>query len=1055
MTHKKAIKSKIFTLFFSLIMCFAFIPSIAMASPTNTVYAADETEIDTLGVAFRKVDVGDTLDAAFDFENETNKTLKVPAGANYTATLVFVSKNGQTTTLWKKDSASFSWSRVENQLIEQKVAYCIRVRFAPKENYKLSRDADVLKRHMKVLGAELGKGKDIELWDSAGQNLITTAIEMDFLISRGMKYIGYPQYITPRINEKVSGKIATEYTDTGIWISGAPGPYTYKKKIAPIGMEIQTSNVFDESNCYYQIIAKNAMDGGTMYITATAADGQTCDIPVTIAAVSGGHEHTWVEKIEKIDFDHHGYTKCTDPDCPGVAPAFDKGSHYASHEFVGGCTASCTTCGNLGNPDAKHNFTAVASDDDANCHVFKCACGEFEKDASGNVKKEVHSGGEQTCLSGAQCDVCGKEYLAATGHKFEFRSFRNNDGTYTHLGFCKYCGIEDVTLRHSPTGGVATCQARAKCDYSHNGDVCGCEYGSFVPHTFENGVCKQCHSDKIIRKIELDIPNYSVGMTYKRFFDPKVVKGNIIGRGESWYKATRDRDLNETLCNPNDYNEKIIEHNSVMVYVFSPQTNCEFPANLDELTISLTHGELFKKEIMSSGDLRICVLLRVDSDVQSIKLDIPQPLAGCDPNDFIITEKNGLQVTLSNWKNLIDGKFYLNLQTNVDVTVKAPDGKKFPYYNTEYYLNNILEKWLCDLEISSGNLIKMVKNAESTEITMTISLNAVIECPHETVVLEAGRPATCTEDGIKDKYVCTVCGKAFFDAARTMEWYAAGEIIPKEHLVIRHDATPCSDGKDGNIVYFECQREECGKLFADAACSSEITLAQTVIHDFKTEWSSNNENHYHECKNCDAKKNIEAHVFGEWIKEVAPTVDDFGIMAHKDCMVCGKHFDKDGNEITDLRIAKIGTYNVVINGESEFYADGESVTVTAEDKEGKIFKGWQDESGKIISTDKSYTFTVTRKMTLTAVYEDVIPAKKGLSGGAIAGIVIGSVLLAGIGGFAIFWFAVKKKTFADLSVVLKKGFTAMCNGIKTACRAIGNFFKTLGAKIKSLFTKKK
>ena len=42
------------------------------------------------------------------------------------------------------------------------------------------------------------------------------------------------------------------------------------------------------------------------------------------------------------------------------------------------------------------------------------------------------------------------------------------------------------------------------------------------------------------------------------------------------------------------------------------------------------------------------------------------------------------------------------------------------------------------------------------------------------------------------------------------------------------------------------------------------------------------------------------------------------------------------------------------------------------------------------------------------------PAKKdGLSGGAIAGIVIGSVLLAVIGGFAIFWFAVKKKTFTD------------------------------------------
>lgn len=136
------------------------------------------------------------------------------------------------------------------------------------------------------------------------------------------------------------------------------------------------------------------------------------------------------------------------------------------------------------------------------------------------------------------------------------------------------------------------------------------------------------------------------------------------------------------------------------------------------------------------------------------------------------------------------------------------------------------------------------------------------------------------------------------------------------------------------------------------------------------------------------------------------------------------------------------------------YKEGDSVTITANDPaEGKVFKGWQDASGKIVSTEKSYTFTVNGETTLTAVYEDessgggeiTPPAKKdGLSGGQIAGIVIGSVLLAGIGGFAIFWFAVKKKTFADLGVALKKGFTA-----------IGNFFKTLGAKIKALFTKKK
>ena len=136
------------------------------------------------------------------------------------------------------------------------------------------------------------------------------------------------------------------------------------------------------------------------------------------------------------------------------------------------------------------------------------------------------------------------------------------------------------------------------------------------------------------------------------------------------------------------------------------------------------------------------------------------------------------------------------------------------------------------------------------------------------------------------------------------------------------------------------------------------------------------------------------------------------------------------------------------------YKQGDEVTVTAnEPAEGKVFKGWQDASGNIVSNEKSYKFTVSAEKTLTAVYEDMTsgggeitpPAKKdGFSGGQIAGIVIGSLLLAGIGGFAIFWFAVKKKTFADLGVALKKGFTA-----------IGNFFKNIGAKIKALFTKKK
>lgn len=1106
MKTNETCKLKLLTIILGFVTaCVMVLIGAAAIVPTGKAHAAD-TVIDTLEVSFKKAGVGDGLVGVFDFEDETAKTLKTPSGANYTATLEAVFRNGQKQTLWTKGSSSFPWSRVENQLVEQKVAYCIRVAFTPKTGYTLSKNQEVIKKKLKVSGAELGKGKDIELWDTAGQNSTTTAIQMDFIISKGMTYVGYEYSVQPVIGVQITGKLCTPYADTGIWIRGAEGPYTYSVKDAPIGMdELLASGGYDESICNYRITAVNAMDGGTIYVTVRAADGQTCEIPLRIEKTEGGHEHKWSD-FGKIDYEHHGYRRCNDPDCPGVCIALDKGSQYARHDFYGDCNASCKTCGELINPDAKHAFSVSPDETDDTCHVYKCVCGEVKKDASGNVVKEKHGGGVQTCTSGAKCEECGHEYLAKTGHKYEFRSFKNNGGTYMHLGFCKYCGKENVDLRHTPSGGTATCQARAKCTYEYEGDVCGCEHGGFVPHTFESGVCTQCNSDKIIREIELDIPSYSVGMTYKRFFDPKVVKGNIIGRGEYWYKATRDRDLNETLCNPSDYNEKIIEHNSVMLYVFSPQTNCEFPANLDELTISLTHGELFRKEILTSGDLRICVLLRVDSDVQSIKLDVPQPFAGCDPKDFIISEKNGLQVTLGNWVNLRDGKFYLNLQTNVDVTVKAPDGKKFPYYNTGYYLNLILERWLCDLEISGGNLIKMVKNAESTEITMTISLNPVIDCPHETVTMkEIGRSETCDEDGVKDKYACTVCGKEFFDAACTAPWNDASAVIPKSHLALRHEATACSAGRDGNAEYYECRREGCGKFFEDAACLKEITLDDTIIHDFKTELSANEHKHYHECKNCNvingeaahrpdraeateddavvcldcgyiiepalahthkttlvpqepatckkegrkayykcggceikfedeaATKPVtdanalviaKSHKFGAWIAEVSATENSTGVKAHKDCEFCDKHFDEDGNEISDLTIPKQVKTEVVVEGGTGGgrLTVGDTVTVVANKAgKGKKFVGWVDDKGNVVSTDAEYTFVVSDGISLFARYEDV--KKKGLSGGAIAGITVGSIAVVGIGGLAVYLFVVKKKTISELLALIKGVFT--------------------------------
>lgn len=180
------------------------------------------------------------------------------------------------------------------------------------------------------------------------------------------------------------------------------------------------------------------------------------------------------------------------------------------------------------------------------------------------------------------------------------------------------------------------------------------------------------------------------------------------------------------------------------------------------------------------------------------------------------------------------------------------------------------------------------------------------------------------------------------------------------------------------------------------------------------------------------------HSYGTWKEEVAATETEFGTKGHYECSVCGKYFDKNGNEITDLIIAKIDAHRVIVtggtlNGDKEFVKAGETITITADEPTaGKVFKGWKDGNGEIVSTDKNYTFTVSGEVNLTAVYDDLSSSEietggsgkesGTISGGKIAGIVIGTLLLAGIGGFAIFWFAVKRKTFADLGAAIKASF---------------------------------
>lgn len=118
------------------------------------------------------------------------------------------------------------------------------------------------------------------------------------------------------------------------------------------------------------------------------------------------------------------------------------------------------------------------------------------------------------------------------------------------------------------------------------------------------------------------------------------------------------------------------------------------------------------------------------------------------------------------------------------------------------------------------------------------------------------------------------------------------------------------------------------------------------------------------------------HSYGPWIDKVESTSEKEGTLAHKDCLICHRHFDADNHEITDLSIPKLPkTVKVtVVNGTSSEVNPvvGTEITVVADKaEEGMRFVGWRDEKGSFVSTEEKLTFIVTEDVYLEAFYEKI------------------------------------------------------------------------------------
>ena len=304
-------------------------------------------------------------------------------------------------------------------------------------------------------------------------------------------------------------------------------------------------------------------------------------------------------------------------------------------------------------------------------------------------------------------------------------------------------------------------------------------------------------------------------------------------------------------------------------------------------------------------------------------------------------------------------------------------------------------------------------------------------------------------------YHCSTCGKYFTEAkAETTLDALTGTTPSHSYGDWKTDADKhwkeCSCGKksdEGNHVDSD-SNNKCDTCDKTLPGGGGVTPPPAHTHDYGTAWKTDGENHWYECS-CGDKKDSAAHSGGTATCKAKAKCSvcntEYGELAeHKyseatctakaKCSVCNEekgdlvpHNYVDGKcscGATDPNYVPPHEHNFV-EGKCECGETDPNYIPPHEHDfvEGKCECGETDPNyvpphehnfveGKCEcgETDPNYNPRT----------DDPEEPDEGLGAGAITGIAVGSVAVVGGGGFALFWFVLKKKTWADLLTVFKK-----------------------------------
>ena len=267
-------------------------------------------------------------------------------------------------------------------------------------------------------------------------------------------------------------------------------------------------------------------------------------------------------------------------------------------------------------------------------------------------------------------------------------------------------------------------------------------------------------------------------------------------------------------------------------------------------------------------------------------------------------------------------------------------------FGKEWYKNSEKHWHECSVCHTKKDEAAHIPGAEATETTaQTCTVcGYVIKAPlghtHRPTIVRRVEP-TCEKAGNIEHYKCS-CGKLYYDAAATKEITNAAKIILSatgharggdwkySEIYHWHECTVCGERMDtafhragaeatettpqtcavcgyvikealGHTHSFTEKNTDAKYLKSAATCKASAEYyyscscgekgtetfksGEKLAHNFKTEWSSNGEKHWHECSLCGEKNKESSHRF-EWKTDKAATATEAG-SKHEECTVCG------------------------------------------------------------------------------------------------------------------------------------------------------------------------